>query len=309
MPCAGRWSRDHHVSVSTLIVSQALIQHQDGVSLHPDLFLWQQQLSSYRQRWFHCAAKNPLGWYAALCDTSPAALLAQQCSALPEDTSQCWVASPYHAQLARTSVRVMPEGQFAWTVEDADHLCVTLNPLLAEEGMQLFAIGAALLLSCRKSIEAYPQVFGAISGQLLPDRNHEGEDGGRLNRLLSEIQMLLFQHPSVARNERGEPDVSGIWLWSPTDSSVDFHARQIAVATRNPVLQAIVNGKGANVMITEAERLTELVKQGVPLPRQIVLAGENHAVLLSKSWLPRFGKTVWKPKSVKQEPNLLPMLG
>ncbi|MDQ6996156.1 MAG: threonine synthase, partial [Mariprofundus sp.] len=172
---------------NTLIISQALIQHQDGVSLHPELFLWDKQLSSYRRRWFHCAAKNPLGWYAALCDSSPAALLAQHCDALPEDVSQYWVASPYHAQLVRTAVHVMPEAQLNWTAEDADYLCATLNPLLAEEGMQLFAVGAALLLACREPIAAYPQGFGVISGQLLPDTSHEGEDGLRLNRLLSEI--------------------------------------------------------------------------------------------------------------------------
>jgi len=308
MQCAGRWSRDRTVSASTLIVSQALIQHQDGVSLHPELFLWDKQLSSYRRRWFHCTAKNPLGWYAALCGIPPAALLAQHCDALPEDVSQYWVASPYHAQLVRTTVRVMPEGQFGWAAEDADYLCATLNPLLAEEGMQLLAVGAALLLACREPIAAYPQGFGAISGQLLPDTSHDGEDGLRLNRLLSEIQMLLFQHPSIARHERGEPDVSGIWLWSPIDKHIEPHTTQIAVATRNPFLQSIVHGQNAGVTITEPERLAELVNQGTPLPKRIVLAGENHAVLLTKSWLPKPGKAQWKPKSMKPEEALLTLL-
>ena len=301
------WSRDYRVS-STLIVSQALIQHQDGVLLHPDLLLWEKQLSSYRQRWFDCATRNSLGWYAALCGIPPAALLAQCCDALPEDASQYWVASPYHAQLVRTAVRVMPEGQFSWAAEDADYLCATLNPLLAEEGMQLLAVGAALLLACREPIAAYPQGFGAISGQRLPDTSHEGEDGLRLNRLLSEIQMLLFQHPSIARHERGEPDVNGIWLWSPIDEDIKSHATQMAVATRNPFLQSIVHGQDAGVTITESEQLAELVKQGAPLPKRIVLAGENHAVLLTKSWLPALGKAQWKPKSPKPEGTLFTSL-
>ena len=308
MPYAAFWSHNHYVNASTLIVSQALIQHQDGVSLHPDLFLWQQALLSHRQRWFDCTAKNPLAWYAALLDTSSAALLAGKCSALPEDMAQCWVASPYHAQLARTVIRVMPEGQFAWTDADAAYLCETLNPLLAEEGMQLFAVGAALLLFCRESIEAYPQGFGAISGQLLPDTSHDGEDGLRLNRLLSEIQMLLFQHPSEDRHDRGDPDVSGIWLWSPMHELAQPQVDPLAVATRNPVLQSIVDGKGADIIISEAERLGELVKQDEPLPKRIVLAGENHAVLLTKSWLPKFGKAAWQPKSPKAESDLFVVL-
>jgi len=292
------------VNVSTLIISQALIQHQDGVSLHPDLFSWEKQLSAYRQRWFHCGAKNPLGWYAALCDTSPTALLMQQCDVLPQDMSQCWVASPYHAQLARTSVRVMPEGQFAWEAEDAAELCEILNPLLAEEGMQLFAVGAALLLACREPIEAYPQGFGSISGNLLPDRHHEGEDGGRLNRLLSEIQMFLFQNPLMARHQRGEPEVSGIWLWAPMHKADSSHTKKIAVATRNPVLHSIVDGKGADVMITEPERMGELMLSGAPLPKRMVLAGEGYAVLLTKSWMPKLGKPEWKPRSLKSEDDL-----
>lgn len=294
------------MSVTTLIVSQALIQHQDGVSLHPDLFLWQKQLSAYRQQWFDCVDKNPLAWYAALCEISPTVLLASQCDRMPEHTVQCWTVSPYHGQILRDTVRVMPEGQFPWTDEDAAHLCEVLNPLLAEEGMQLFAIGSALLLACRERIEAYPLAFGEISGQMLPDRHHDGEDGGRLNRLLSEIQMTLFQHPSERRHDRSEPDVNGVWPWAPVDWPVERGGgRTLSVATRNPILQSIVDGKNATWMISEVERLHTLVKSDAPLPERIVLAGNEHAVLLTRSWLPKLRKTTWNPKTVKDESRLL----
>ncbi len=304
------------MSVSTLIISQALVKHQDGVSLHPDLFVWEKQFSAYKQSWFDCANKNPLAWYAALCEISPSALLAEKCSALPDEMQQCWVVSPYHAELHRTTVRVYPEGLFPWTLEDATYLCETLNPLLAEEGMQLFCIGAAIMLTCRDCVEAYPLSFGEISGQMLPDNHHAGEDGGRLNRLLSEIQMLLFQHPSVERHDRGEVDVNGLWLWAPIDLSdpamIDVDSshdkQQIAVATRNPVLRSIAEGRDATVMITEAERLHELVQADAPLPKAILLAGEGHAVWLRKSIFPRFGKLKWLPKSLKQESDLLSSL-
>ena len=120
MPCAECWIPDLRVNASTLIVSQALVQNQDGVSLHPDLLLWDKQLSSCRQQWFDCADKNPLGWYAILCETSPTVLLAEKCAAVPEDTSQCWIASPYYARAERGSVSVFPEGLFPWSAEDAN---------------------------------------------------------------------------------------------------------------------------------------------------------------------------------------------
>jgi hypothetical protein len=292
------------LNVSTLIVTQALVQHQDGVSLHPDLLLWEKQLSSYKQQWFDCADKNPLGWYAALCETSPTALLAEKC-AVPADTSQCWIASPYHAQVQRGSVSVFPEGLFPWSPEDATYLCELLNPLLAEEGMLLLVADSALLLACQEPINAYPAGFGAVSGKALPDRHHEGEDGGRLNRLLSEIQMLLFQHPSVARHDRGELDVNGIWLWAPLDWPGASEAKQFSVATRNPALQSLTDGRDAKLIISEVERLAELIQQQGVLPKKIVLAGEGYAVLLTKSLLPRLGKIGWVPKSAGSEAELL----
>ncbi len=296
--------------IHTLIVSQALIQHQDGVSLHPDLFAWQDSLAAYKQTWFECGDKNPLGWYAALCDQSASSLLMQACSSLPDDCQQCWVVSPFHAQLQQTRVRVYAEGLFPWSAEDADDLCATLNPLLMEEGMQLHAVGAGLLLSCREPMDAYPLAFGAISGQLLPDSHHAGADGGRLNRLLSEIQMLLFQQHSSARHDRGEVDVSGVWMWAPLDmsSQLETDTKSIAVATRNPVLQSIVDGKDAAVIITEVERLSELVQADAVLPKRIVLAGADYAVLLTRSWLPKFGKIKWQAKSVQAETLLYSLL-
>jgi len=295
-----------------LVVSNGLVSAGAQPQLNPEIIDWHKQLSAYRQQWFNCTDKVPLAWYAALLEISPATLLAKQCSALPEQSSQFWVASPFQGTVSRDSVRVFPEGLLSWTIDDADELCDLLNPLLAEEGMTMHRVGAALLLTCRQPLQASPQGFGEISGHLLPNKHHEGKDGGRLNRLLSEIQMTLFQHPSTARHQRGEMDVNGLWLWSPTDYPLQLSAGtekpRLAVATRNPVLQSIVDGRDAALMITEAERLHELVQQRAPLPKSIVLAGEGHAVLLTKSILPTFGKSLWIPKSVKEESNLLSTL-
>jgi len=309
MRYVGHWIRDYPVS-SLLIVSQALIQHQDGVSLHPDLLLWEKELAAYKQSWFENADKTPLAWYAGLCGISPTALVLNKYfdsgSELPSDTTQCWLVSPYYAQLLQTRVRVYPEGLFAWSAADADALCHTLNPLLAEEGMSMIAVGAGLLLCCRDAMDVDPLGFGAISGQLLPAIHHQGKDGGRLNRLLSEVQMLLFQTPLP---DRRDLPVSGIWLSSAMGYPADrVHTAAINLATRNPALQSLVDGSNARVVISEVERLSELLKQGVALPKRIVLAGEGLAVLLNPSILPRFGKAKWKAKSIKTETQLFTVL-
>ena len=298
------------MNASTLIVSQGLIRNQDGVTLHPDLFLWHKQLVSCKQRWFDSADHNPLAWYGALIGHSSSALLANACNDIAPGTAQCWLASPYHAQLTRDTVRVYPEGLFHWSEQDAQYLCEVLNPLLLEEDMQLHAVGAALLLTCRHVMEAYPKAFGSLSGKKLPNQHHEGEDGGRVNRLLSEIQMLLFQHPSLERHDRGDVDVNGIWLSSPLTWPIQTDIQSLAVATRNPVLQSLVDGRDAEIIISEAERLAELVKADSPLPKRIILSGEGYAVLLTRSLIPKFAKskTNWAPRGIKAEHELIHLL-
>jgi len=308
MLCVGHWTHNRPVTIQTIIVSDAFIPDQDGLQCHPDLLLWQQQLIRRKRSWFQCNDKNPLAWYAALTGSAPALQLAHAAASLPAATTQLWVASPYHAQLMRESVRVMPESDLAWGEADAARLCGLLNPLLAEEGMQLVQVGAALLFCCEQSMDAWPESFAAIAGNLLPDCHHQGEDGGRLNRLLSELQMLLFQHPSIERHEHNQPDINGIWLWGPTAWPDGTTARQLPVATRDPFLHSIADGRDATLMITAAAQLAELMQTDIPLPKRVILAGGDHAALLTRSWLPWFPRAGWTPKSAKPEQQLLALL-
>jgi len=289
-----------------LIVSDAFIEGDKTLTLHPALLPCHKKLEFCKRKWFSCEDKTPIEWYAAIVDASPAVLLATQCGNIPVDTKQCWVASPYHAQLGRDTVRVIPEGLFPWCAEDAIWLCDVLNPLLGEEGMHLLRVGAALLLACCEPMDARPPSFARVSGKMLPNRHPEGSDGGRLMRLISEIQMSL--HGKHADHRAGQPDIHGVWLWGESTWPVTAAEDMPEVATRNPFLQAVTEGQDAKVVITEAERMGNLVKQEVPLPEKIVLAGEGHAVLLAKSLLPVFGKPKWAPKSEQKEAILLSVL-
>jgi len=289
MRCAARWSPDPRVNCRALVITQGLVNHQDGVALHPDLFLWAEELFARRKRWFHCKARHPLDWYADLIRSDPTTLLLSRARQLgcdlPDDARQHWIASPYHAQLLRETVQVMPEGQFEWSADDARALAELLNPLLEEEGMKLSAIGAAMLLSCRTPFAADPLPFAAVAGHLLPNRHHDGSDGGRLNRLLAEIQMLLFQHSLASRRARGAIDVSGLWLWAPVAANTTTNPPSPPLATRNPALRSVVDGQQAKLIISEAERLSELAKPDQPLPELVILSGEQQAVALTPSWL------------------------
>lgn len=294
-----------------LIVSDAFIERDTVLTIHPALLPWHKKLLFRRRKWFSCTDKTPLEWYAAALDVVPTALLAAQCKGVPTDVKQCWVASPYSAQLGRDQVRVMPEGSFPWCEEDARWLCDVLNPLLKEEGMYLLYAGAALLLACCEPMHVRPQSFAMIAGKNLPNRHPEGEDGGRFMRLISEIQMTL--HGRHADHRAGQPDIHGLWLWGACAWPVRMPEAMPVVGTQNPFLQAVMEEdscvKGSpKMVITEAERIGDLVRQGDTLPGKIVLAGDGYVVLLTKSLLPTLGKVSWKPKSAREEVILLLLL-
>ncbi len=287
-----------------LLLTDALHRAEgEGLGLHPALIDAYPKLTRMRRQWFRCADKTPLGWYAALADTSPAALLAARCAGLPASARQCWVASPYHAQLGRDTVRLMPEGAFSWSEVDSAWLCDELNPLLQDDGMSLHACGSALLLACTTPLDAAPLPFAAIAGGLLPNRHPDGPDGGHLMRLLSEIQMSLHNQPQPTRS--GQPEVHGLWLWGACAHPAKLPVDLPAVATRNPFLQSLAHEHGAEI-ISEVERLDEVLSPSI-LPKTVVLAGAGHAVLLRKSLLPGFAKW-WKPKSPSTEDALLSLL-
>jgi len=294
------------VKTPLLLVTHGLISNQDGLTLHPDLFLWQESLVKRKKQWFYTDSYNPLALYAKILDVEPALLLASKLS--KNTAKQCWIASPYHAQLTRDAVRVMPEEMLPWCEEDAIWACELLNPLLSEEGMRLEAVGAALLLLCDKPLDASPCDFSEISGGFLPNRHPTGADGGDLMRLMAEIQMIFKQSPALHRRNRGEMDVHGLWLWNGCEASQNVAVDVRAVASKNAFLNSIVDGKDASVIITEPESLSALVRQGADLPKRVVLWGEGHAVLLKSSLFPTFGAKKWTPKTIKSESDLFSIL-
>jgi len=289
-----------------MLISDGLICSGSELTVHHSLLSRQAEMNRCKKTWFACADKTPLEWYATILNAAPVSLIMSKYGDIPADTKQCWVASPYHAQLGRDQVRVMSEGAFPWCAEDGVWICEALNSLLNEEGMHLLYVGAAMLLACREAMNVHPISFAQISGKILPNRHPEGADGGRLMRLISEIQMTL--HGKQASQRSGQPDIHGLWFWGESTWPANAPEGMPSVTTRNPFLQAVTDGKDAKMMITEVERMDELMKQGAPLPKKIVLTGGGHAVLLTKSLLPKFGKASWIPGSAKAESELLSVL-
>ncbi|MDX8396712.1 MAG: threonine synthase [Mariprofundaceae bacterium] len=291
---------------SLLVITNGLISYQDGLTLHPDLFVWQKSLANRKQLWFKTQPYNPLSMYAELLAVEPALLLA------PEEpvssAKQYWVASPYHAQLSRDSVRIMPEAMLPWCAEDAAWICELLNPLLSEEGMYLHSVGAALTLCCDQLLDVDLPTFASIAGKSLPNSHPAGADSGRMMRLMSEIQMFLNQNPAPHRLERGEGGIHGLCFWGGASAAELNRTHEFPVACRNPFLQSVVDAKDATVIMSEAEDVSQLLRRGKALPKYVLLMADDQAVILKRGLLPSFSKFKLEPKNIKSEKDLFSFL-
>jgi len=297
-----------------LIVTDALIANMANAEElsyqpHPSLQSWQGELERCSKKWFEATPKTAIEWYAVVTGNNLSSLLTPLFDQQEiEGFTQFWIASPFHARLNRDRLQVMPDAYFSWSKSDAIWICDLLNPLLNEEGMKLIHYQASLILLCRNALDAAPLSFAAISGHTLPNRHPEGADGGALMRLTAEIQMMMNQHPSETRKAAGEADVDGLWFWGSSMINALPEIELTPVATRNPLLRSIADAKDAGVLITEADHLPGLVKAGQPLPKRVLLTGGDHALLLTKSILPTFGKPPWVPKREKEESDLFKSL-
>jgi len=296
-----------------LMVTNSLAETPDGLQLHPALHFLRDRLAGCRRTWFTASSYTPLSLFARWVGQPPAALVAARID-LPSDARQCWLASPFHARLMRDHLQVMPEGLFGWAADDAVDLAELLNPFLSDDGMSLHTTGAALILACREPMEAAPAAFAEVAGKVLPNRHPSGADGGRMMRLVSEIQMYLHHHRGNLKSAAA--DVSGLWFWGGIPLPLERSFSSLpSVTTLNPFLAAVTEGRNAQLTMSDAEQLERLINPASPLPRDSVLFGDGHALWLRPSpvatvvsRLQRTGSGLKQPDKLKHEEALWRML-
>jgi hypothetical protein len=129
-----------------------------------------------------------------------------------EPGQEYWLhADPIHLGLQRTGLAV--SDLFELDRNEADALLASLNAHFAADGLEFSAPHPRRWYgkSARPIPPARPQA-GARGGPA--EHTPVPGDGGRWQRTLSEIQMLLHAHPvNAAREERGALPVNSLWLW------------------------------------------------------------------------------------------------
>ncbi len=172
------------------------------------------QVADWRADAFHALApegtpKPPIG---------AAALLAA-----PSAGAGAWVcvATPIFMSAGMSSVTLPADGVLNLGPSEADTLAADFNRVFGGIGMRL-TVGRAAVLLCvfDETLEVETHDPESAAGHDLFGFQPAGIDGPRLRRLMSEIEMWLFDHEvNRARVANARPPVTGLWLWGGGEAS------------------------------------------------------------------------------------------
>ena len=149
-------------------------------------------------------------------ETAPSAPLCAATLQWPTSTQDWLHAEPIHLEAGLndvTLVRLPPDA--ALTAEERDALTPVLREHLASEAMVVhpygereWLVGLPVFLEARTVTPEF--ALRSDWDSALP----QGPDAARLRRLMTELQMLLHEHPvNVSRQRRGLPAINSVWFW------------------------------------------------------------------------------------------------
>ena len=123
-----------------------------------------------------------------------------------------YLATPVHYAAETSSVRLSADGVLALQAAEAAALSAEFNRIWHDAGVRLLA-GRSSRLYCvfEQSLEAITQDPQRLLGQPIENFLPAGGDARRLRRLMSEIEMWLFEH--AVNRSRESVAVTGLWLW------------------------------------------------------------------------------------------------
>jgi hypothetical protein len=126
-------------------------------------------------------------------------------------------------------------------------IAASFNARRGGDGLELEAVAPSVgLLVLPRAVEAQTHdpapLAGREAGAWLPS----GADGGWLRRLMTEVQMLLQDHPlNAAREARGDPPVNGLWLWGSGGDPLPALPGSLPVlASADAFLRKLWQGRG-----------------------------------------------------------------
>lgn len=202
---------------------------------------------------------TPVAWACAKSgiarrlDWPAAAILAHAMSAAPPHPF--WLcAQPAHLAVDRDRLLLLPRRHFPLSDRESHALLSTLREVFAREGLDLVQVDAGTwLIGCTHVQRLQTFEPERVEGHDIDAYQPRGEDASRWQRLLTEIQMLLHEHPvNVEREQRGEPVVNSLWLWGGGGMpNVAAHFDRMIVSS--PFLLALAAATSAPVAAQQSD--------------------------------------------------------
>ena len=165
---------------------------------------------------------GPRGYLAGLADyfqttaPLPAAALTRELAAGDASDAVWLSADPAWVEPDLSGARLLACGQLGLSETDAQALAVPLRELFAEAGMPLETTTPDrwhLRLPPGSDVPRFPAPEQAL-GEPLLQHLPQGTEGRRWRVLLTDVQMLLHQHPlNAQRRAAGLPPINSLWLW------------------------------------------------------------------------------------------------
>ena len=234
-----------------LVLPQALGLLRSNSAMAPTLLNWLQQAERYRL-WtpddLQHAHLDP--WQHALLHSLPASLRAHGLASGALQwrgeggtwpTGSCLHAEWVHLQAGMDDLRLqLPTPP---SVDEQAQLLASVQPLLSLAGFDLQASSGAspsLYLMTTRSLRLSCYSPRAGFATRVYDILPQGEHGPELRRLMTEVQMLLHEHPvNNLRTQRGLPTLNALWLWGAAPVDLVTERCQQRLLSNHPYVQGL----------------------------------------------------------------------
>jgi len=148
----------------------------------------------------------------------PLAALAAEQAGLAPAGQDCLLVSPVHLRVDLSRALLSDSDSARLSQQEADQLLAALNQHFQSDGLHFCAPTPTqwfLHHAAGPGVSLTP--LSDVVGENVDDFRPQGPSGLYWNRILNEIQMLLFGHPlNQQREQRGEVSINSVWLWGNT---------------------------------------------------------------------------------------------
>ncbi len=181
--------------------------------------------------------------------------LAYRAAGGPRRAGWVCLATPVHDLAEMSNVRLADAGILALDAAQADSLACDFNRDWRDAGMELWAAAGRLFCGFDSPLAVATCDPERVRGRHLESFLPTGVDAGRLRRLMSEIEMWLFDHAlNRLRRQRAQLPVSALWLWGGGAPLASLPVATGSAAGGDVLFDAYPAGAGrhADIMIVHA---------------------------------------------------------